>query len=156
MIETHVSDGHGIRRRFVGLILTGVVVALVFGPDGPLGGFWRPAEGSPEPRGLMLLGFIGVLVAEGIALGTALAVLACGRGWFNSLAGESGFATAGWLSMMWLLASWWPHTAMHRLVGEDLAGLLAAEWIFHVGSMVAGLILVALIASGAGGRVARQ
>lgn len=141
------SKEQRVRRKFVALIVAGVVIALVFGPDGPLGVLWRPAEGSPEPRGLMLLGFIGVLVAEGIALGTALAVLAFGRGWFDSLVGGSALATAGWLSTIWLLGSWWPHTAIHRFVGDDLWGLLAAEWIFHVGSMLAGLVVVAVIAS---------
>lgn len=151
-----MSEKPGMRGRFVGLILGGVVIALVFGPDGPLGGFWRPALGSPEPRGLMLLGFVGVLLAEGVALGTAFGVLAFGRGWFNSLVGDSRLATAGWMAAMWLLASWWPHTALHRFVGDDLAGLLAAEWVFHVGSMVAGLVVVAVIASGASARLARQ
>lgn len=149
-----LQEKQGLGPRFIGLILGGVVIALVFGPDGPLGGFWRPAQGSSEPSGLLFPGFIGVLLAEGVALGTAAAVLVFGRRWFNAIVGRSGLATAGWVSTMWLLGSWWPHTASHRFVGEDLAGLLAVEWIFHVGSMVAMGILLAAIASGARRRVA--
>lgn len=148
------SNERGVDRRFAVLIGAGLVVAIVFGPDGPLGGFWRPAEGAPEPSGLLIPGFIAVAIAEGLALGTALAVFVFGRPWFTALVGASRFATAAWLATVWLLGSWWPHTAVHRLVGEDLGGLLAAEWIFHVSSMVAMAIVLAAIATAARGRVA--
>lgn len=154
---TLLREDLDVRGRFIGTVVVGVVVALVFGPDGPLGGFWRPAAGSEEPSGLMIPGFIGVSVAEGIALGTALGVLLFGRGWFTRLVGASGLATAAWLSTMWLLGSWWPHTAAHRYVGEDLGGLLAIEWIFHVGSMVAiGIVLAAIASPVHGGAMTRQ
>lgn len=143
-----LGESRRLDHRFFALILAGLIVAVVFGPEGPLGGFWRPAEGSEEPSGLMIPGFIGVLVVEGLALGTSLAVLVFGRAWFTGLVGNSGLATAGWLSTIWLLGSWWPHTAAHRFVGDDLGALLAIEWTFHVGSMVAMVMVLAVIASG--------
>ena len=136
-------------RRFWAFVGAGVVIALLFGPDGPLGVFWRPAEGSPEPSGALIPGFIVVAIAEGLALGAAIAVGALGRPWFRSLVGKSRFATVAWVSTMWLLGSWWPHTATHRFVGEDLGGLLLAEWIFHVGSMVAVAVVLAAIVTAA-------
>ncbi|MFN2388668.1 MAG: hypothetical protein ABR575_03550 [Actinomycetota bacterium] len=135
------------------MIIAGVATALLFGPDGPLGGFWRPAEGSAEPSGLLIPGFIAVALAEGLALGIALAVLVFGRPWFNGLVPRPRLALAAWIATIWLLASWWPHTATHRFVGDDLGGLLAAEWIFHVTSMVAGAIVVVAIATGSKRRV---
>ncbi len=155
MIVTSGTRDRAFDRRFWGFVGGGVVIALLFGPDGPLGGFWRPAEGSPEPSGALIAGFIVVAVAEGLALGAAIAVGAFGRPWFSSLVGESRFATTAWVSTMWLLGSWWPHTATHRFVGEDLGGLLLAEWIFHVGSMVAMAIVLAAIVTAATRRDAR-
>ena len=72
----------------------------------------------------MIPGFIGVSIAEGIALGMALGVLVFGRRWFSALVGPSGLATAAWVATMWLLASWWPHTAAHGFVEKTSAGYL--------------------------------
>jgi len=43
----------------------------------------------------------------------------------------------------------------HAFQGEDLGGLLLAEWIFHVGSMVAMAIVLAAIVTAATRRDAR-
>ena len=142
--------------RFAGCLLAGVVFAFVFGPDGPLGGLWRPQEGGAEASGAVLVGFVGVTVAEGLGLGAALGVLLLKRPWFTRVIASPALATAGWLSAAWLLGSWGAHSAMHRHLGDDSMGaLLAIEWIFHVGSIAAiAVLLVALFrdeTTGAGG-----
>jgi len=144
--ETSVrTGGRSQVIAFAGLVVVGLVVAMVFGPDGPLGGFWRPLPG-PEPEGAMVAGFIGVGIAEGLGLGAALAILLIGRAWFARLVPNAGLATAAWLSSVFLLASWWPHSAAHRHFGDELAQLLWMEWVFHVGAIVSiGVLLGALL-----------
>ena len=45
------------------------------------------------------------------------------------------------LSIAWLLFSWWPHDSLHVANGINLSGLLVIEYVFHVTLMVAGAIL---------------
>ncbi len=135
-------------KRFAGCLLIGVVIAFVFGPDGPLGSLWRPEPSSSEP-GALLPGFIAVTVAEGLGLGAALGVLVFERPWFVRTVSSPGLATAAWLSAAWLLGSWGAHGASHRHFGDSSMGaLLAIEWIFHVGSIAAiAMLLLALFRS---------
>lgn len=141
-----------MKKRIAGLIALGVIVAFTFGSDGPLGGFWRPLEAAEQPSGLMVPGFLGVALVEGVSLGAALVLLAYGRPRFTAVVRSAGLATAAWLSSVFLLGSWWPHTALHRHVGEDLEGLLGIEWLFHVGSMVTAALLIGALVSAASGR----
>jgi hypothetical protein len=136
-----------MKKRIAGLVALGVIAAFTFGPDGPLGGFWRPLEGAEQPTGLMIPGFLGVALVEGLALGVALVLIVYGRPRFTGVVRSSRLATAAWLSSIFLLGSWWPHAALHRHVGEDLEGLLAIEWVFHVGSVVAAALLIATLTS---------
>ena len=46
-----------------------------------------------------------------------------------------------YLSIGWLLISWWPHDNVYSHNGEDMQGLLYIEYGFHVTLMAAGLIL---------------
>ncbi|MGH3716936.1 MAG: hypothetical protein ACRDT4_26270 [Micromonosporaceae bacterium] len=136
-------------KRLAGLFVLGIIIAFVFGPDGPLGGFWRPLPGGEEPSGAMLPAFMAVTLAEGLAMGAAAFVLLYGRSWFTRLVSSTRLATLGWLSTAYLLVSWWPHTAMHRHFGDRLGWLLAIEWIFHVGAMAGIGVLVILLAQAA-------
>jgi hypothetical protein len=50
-------------------------------------------------------------------------------------------AWAMYLSIGWLLVSWWPHGHLHQVMGENLQGLLYIEYGFHVTAIIAGLVL---------------
>ena len=50
----------------------------------------------------------------------------------------------GWamyLSIGWLLVSWWPHSHLHQVVGEDLQELLYIEYGFHVTTIICAVVL---------------
>ncbi len=46
-----------------------------------------------------------------------------------------------YLSIGWLLISWWPHGHQHQHNGDDMQGLLYKEYGFHATLMLAGLIV---------------
>ena len=46
-----------------------------------------------------------------------------------------------YLSIGWLLVSWWPHDNLHMHVGEDPQGLLLLTYGFHLTLLLAGLVL---------------
>ena len=56
-------------------------------------------------------------------------------------AGSKLRAWAMYLSIGWLLISWWPHVNLHGHIGDNIRHLLYVEYGFHVPSMLAGLVL---------------
>ncbi len=48
---------------------------------------------------------------------------------------------AMYLSIGWLLVSWWPHSHLHQVVGENLQGLLYIEYGFHVTTIIGTVVL---------------
>jgi hypothetical protein len=46
-----------------------------------------------------------------------------------------------YLSIGWLLVSWWPHDNLHMHVGEDPQGLLFLTYGFHMTLLLGGLVL---------------
>ncbi len=50
-------------------------------------------------------------------------------------------AWAMYLSIGYLMVSWWPHLGMHASNGLDLQGLLYIDYIFHLPLEVAGVVL---------------
>jgi hypothetical protein len=85
-------------------------------------------------------------VIEAIGFGAAIAVLLVGRPVIARLTGTPARTISVWLSAMWLLGSWWPHTALHQHFGIKPSALAPIELVFHAGSIIAfGLFLGALI-----------
>ena len=47
-----------------------------------------------------------------------------------------------YLSIAYLMVSWWPHINMHVHNGpENLQGLIFIDYLFHLPSMIAALVL---------------
>jgi hypothetical protein len=131
------------KKGWIGVTITGAVVAMTFGPTGPLGGFWG-AETAEELGidGGLLAAFLGFAVIEGLAFGLGLAWLIFGR----SLMDPSRLGAAVYLAIGWLLASWWPHESFHISIGEgNYAALARIEYGFHATMIVAGLIVARYI-----------
>jgi hypothetical protein len=128
--------------RTVAVTVAGTVLAALVGPRGPLGGFWAPAPEIPQPRGALLAGFVGENLVENVAFGLGLAVLVVGRRWFAERITSQGRATAAWLAAVWLLGSWMPHAALHLHIALRPNALLAVEWVFHGGAIVAIVVLL--------------
>ena len=63
-----------------------------------------------------------------------------------------------YLSIGYLMVSWWPHLNLHAFNGMDLGGLLLIDYFFHLPLEVAGVVLalsfVSLMRSRTGGEPA--
>ncbi len=101
-----------------------------------------PAVGAMMPTASQLPFFIFLSVLESIAfgLGVSFAVFA----WphlKNALPQEKTLSMLAFISITWMLISWWPHDNMHRVNGMNMAGLLRIEYTFHFTLILAGLIV---------------
>jgi len=143
------------RLTALAIVLGGAVIALLFGPRGPLGGFWRPVTMDRPPAGWQLAGLMGAGLVEAVGFGLALAVLALGRSTAHRLIAAPVRATAAQLATAWLLGSWWPHSALHQHVGLRPSALAGLELGFHGGSILATAVLLwAVLSGGLAGRAA--
>jgi hypothetical protein len=145
------------RYKWLVVTVAFAIVALLASPNSPLGGFWRPSADFPAPTGIQLALFMIVNLFEAAAFGLGAAFLLYGLSLVRSILPTSrGLAIAAYVSIGWLLVSWWPHDSLHIANGMDMNGLLAIEYGFHVTLMIAGAILVRFIVAVArerGGRL---
>ncbi|MEP7358157.1 MAG: hypothetical protein ABI847_13010, partial [Anaerolineales bacterium] len=119
------------------------VIAILANPSGPLGGFWRPAAGTPAPAGLELPFGLLLKIAEGLAFGAGISFLVFGYPLVRAGSSASPALTrAAHVAIAWLLINWWPHDSLHIHNGLNLGGLLAIEYAFHITLMIAGVVLV--------------
>ncbi|CAN5675613.1 MAG: hypothetical protein M3494_01895 [Actinomycetota bacterium] len=103
---------------------------------------WPPAVGGPEPTSGQLPFFIVLEIITSITFGLGVAFLLFGFPMTNRAAsGSRLFAWAMYLSVGWMLVSWWPHQHLHISNGENLQGLIYIEYAFHVTLMFAGIAL---------------
>jgi len=124
----------------VTLVLT--VFAVLAGPNGPLGGFWRPPMDSPVPTSAQLPLLILLNIAEGLTFGLGISFLIFGYPMVRAISPASiGLTRAAHLSIAWLLFNWWLHDSLHIHNGMNLGGLLVIEYAFHITLMIAGVIL---------------
>ena len=103
---------------------------------------WPFAEGGPQPTAaqMAMLMILGVL--DSLTFGLGIAFLLYGMPLVRRL-GQGRLAWATYLSIVWSLVSWWPHSNLHRVNGADnLAGLLMIDYGFHVTLMLASLIVL--------------
>lgn len=103
---------------------------------------WPPSPEGPEPTSGQLPFFIGASVIEAIAFGLGVAFLIFGFGPLSrAMGGSKVMAWAAYLSIGWLLVSWWPHDNLHLAAGEDMQAILYLVYGFHMSLIVAGVIL---------------
>jgi hypothetical protein len=79
---------------------------------------------------------------DALSLGAAVSFLIFGYPLVAAIGASSKDLTfAAYLSVVWMLGSWWAHSSLHQHVGFDLVPLLGIEYGFHVTMMLAGAIL---------------
>lgn len=104
-------------------------------------------EHGPQPEGVQLPLFMIIGAFEALALGLAVAILLSAPRLIARLSpADRGPAWILALAATWFLGNWWVHDNLHMTVGENLNGLLALEYGFHVTLILAGASAVAAMA----------
>lgn len=144
-LTSGASSPHGSSKswiKVVAMTLLLAVVAFFLSPNAPFGAFWAPGPDVPVPTAGQLPFFILLNIGEALAFGLGISFLLFGYPAVHALSPASALLTrATHLSIVWLLANWWPHDSLHLHNGLALGGLLAIEYIFHVTLILAGVIL---------------
>lgn len=121
----------------------GMVVVLFAVPAFLLGRvIWPdPVDTMMIPTASQLPYFIFIALLEAVAFGIGVAFLLFGWPLVQSMQANRPGTMWFFIAIVWSLVSWWPHDNMHRHNGEDMAGLLRIEYIFHFTLIVAAFII---------------
>lgn len=131
------------KKKWIAVIVAGTLIAVLFGPNGPLGGFWGDTGDDDIPGGAMA-GLVTAKLLESVAFGVGLAWLAFGWKVVRNV-GRS-LAVATYLAVGWALVSWAPHSSFHQTWTEDdWYGLAAIELGFHATLVIAAFVVAAYL-----------
>jgi hypothetical protein len=135
-----LGRGGSLVNTWVKVALVTVVLGVAAMVLGPI--LWPIAEGGAQPTAGQLFFFIVLEAIQSLAFSLGIAFLVFGLPAVRRASPYSGLM--GWamyLSIGWLLVSWWPHSHLHQVVGENLQGLLYIEYGFHVTLIIGAVIL---------------
>ncbi len=143
-MTAQVAGGTGDARKstwikVVAVTLIAAVAAMVAGPI-----LWPTSDPPlfPEPAAAQVPFFVLLQVVTCLTFGLGVSFLLFGLPVVRGASADSMVrAWLIYLSIGWLLISWWPHGHLHQHNGHDLQGLLYIEYGFHVLPMLAGLIV---------------
>ena len=120
-----------------------IVTALVAVPafvSGPI--LFPPADTGVEPTAGQMPFFLFLAVGDAVLLGLGMSFALFGLSVIRKASPDSKVrAWAMYLSIGYLMVSWWPHLNMHAHNGMDLKGLLIIDYLFHLPLEVAGVVL---------------
>ncbi len=123
------------------------IASFLMSPNAPLGGFWEVQADGHAPEGMQRVFFMLLTAIQSLAFGFGFAFLLFGWKAVRSfLPVEGGLSLAVYLAIVWSLLSWWPHTNLHQTHNPDnISGLLAIEYGFHVTLILGGAIIAYFI-----------
>ena len=101
---------------------------------------WTPNKDIMPTSGQLPF-FIVLSILNSIVFGLGISFIIFGWSSVKNLLGNSALSLLSYLSLAWLLVSWWPHDNFHMQVGLDLQGLLYIEYGFHVTLILSSLII---------------
>ena len=140
LTATHSQQKYSV--EFVVTTLVIAAIAFLATPMGPLGVFWRPPADSPQPTNIQMSFFLLLNAVESLVLGLGISFLVFGYSLIKRISNASiALTRAAFFSIVWLLASWFPHDSLHHHNGQNVSGLLLIEYGFHFTLMVAGVIV---------------
>jgi len=130
------------------------VVAFLLSPI-----LFPPADTGVEPTAAQIPFFVFLGVGDAVLLGLGVSFLVFGYPLLRKVSPDSKVrAWAMYISIGYLMVSWWPHLGMHASNGMDLHGLLVIDFLFHLPLEIAGAVLAycaySLFRSWRGGRLA--
>jgi len=130
------------RTSWVAVLLITLIVAVPAFMLGPI--IWPPAPAPPTSAPIPYFLAMDVLKAVfAVFLGLGVSFLIFGLPVIRRISPDSKTRVgAMYLSIGYLMVSWWPHINMHaHNAPEDLQGLLYIRHLFHVPLIISGAVL---------------
>ena len=121
---------------FLTIAIIFALPAFLLGPT-----LWPPAVGGPVPTAGQMPFLIIIAAIEALAFGGGIAFFLLG--WRYALRSMlfGKLSIPVFLSIVWGLVSWWPHSNLHIHIGYDFQKLIYIEYGFHATLVVATLII---------------
>ncbi len=124
-----------------------IITTLVFGfagfllnPAAPLGeALWGSMPEGPEPVGVQLPLLMLYTALSSFAMGFGIAYWAFAMRWTRQV--FPSWTVAAHVAVGWIPATFWIHDSLHMMNGENMAGLIALEYGFHIPTILAGVII---------------
>lgn len=141
-MTAQVARGTGTRSTWIKVLVVTLIAAVVAMVVGPI--LWPTSDPPlfPAPSPAQLPFFIVLQVVTSLTFGLGISFLLFGLPVVREVSADSKLrAWLMYLSIGWLLISWWPHGNLHIHNGDNMQGLLYIEYGFHVAPMLAGLIV---------------
>ena len=118
-----------------------------------------PAEVGAGPTSAQIPFLVLLGVGDAVLLGLGVSFLVFGYPLLRKVSPDSrARAWAMYISIGYLMVSWWPHLGMHASNGMDIGGLLVIDFVFHLPLEIAGAVLAycaySLFKSWRGGKLA--
>ena len=105
---------------------------------------WPDADGMPMPSTAQLGFFAFLALVQGLLFGFGIAfAILFGPRLKKVSAQYKNYAKAAFVSLVWLMVSWWPHDNLHRHNGMNIQGLLYVDYGFHLTVILATVVLIA-------------
>lgn len=118
-------------KPWVKVLIVTVLVAVPAFFLGPI--LFLPADIGVEPTAAQIPQFLFLAVGDALLLGVGVSFLLFGFPVMRKVSPDSKLrAWAMYLSIGYLMVSWWPHLNLHAHNGMDLQGLLLIDYFFHL------------------------
>lgn len=138
-VESRVASRLSVGRLGVAAAITVVVAGLAMGLGHQI---WPDPVGAAIPPSTLLPYFIVLDGLGCLLLGMGVSFLVFGYGLVARAGQPLALTYATYLSIAWLMVSWWPHGNLHRVtVGANWTGLLGIDYGFHLTLMGASIIV---------------
>jgi hypothetical protein len=141
-MTAQAARGTDTRSTWIKVLVVTLIAAAAAMVLGPI--LWPTSDPPlfPEPSSAQLPFFIILQIVTVLTFGLGVSFLLFGLPVVRSVSADSKLrAWLMYLSIGWLLISWWPHGHLHQHSGNDVQGLLYIEYGFHVAPMLAGLVV---------------
>jgi hypothetical protein len=127
-------------KTWIKVLIVTVVVAVPALFLGPV--IFPPADVGVEPTAGQMPYFLFLALTDALLLGLGVSFLLFGFPVMRRVSPDSRLrAWAMYLSIGYLMVSWWPHLNLHAYNGMDLGGLLLIDYFFHLPLEIAGVVL---------------
>ncbi len=134
-------------HKFIVTTLAIGIVGFMLNPAAPAGAaLWGDMPEGEEPEGIQLPLLMLYTAISALAMGFGISYWAYALPWTRRL--FSAWTVPAHLAIGWVSASFWIHDSLHMMNGENMAGLIALEYGFHVPTLLAGVVIAVATVKG--------